>query len=158
MTQIGIRDIQIMALAAVDDPSWTSQFRGICRWYSKEFSTPLHYVEENLTQYHVLRHYYEDSFKKLSESQDDAQIERYEEIKNGIINPGEFEAEVSQREEEDDAWADQMIEDIKRDEEKRAKDKVIKTKAVDSAESLNNPNIEDDIEFSVQGEDGPPEY
>lgn len=161
MAEIGIDQIQILALASVEHPDWPAQYREICRWYSREFSTPLHVVEQELDRLQILRHYYEDAFKKLKESTDEQQMMRYAEIKENIVFGGLSEEEQAEIEAEDDEWEEQMLREIKEDEAKHRKSQPIQESepvTTDTLNALNNPNIEDDIEFSVQGEDGPPEF
>ena len=161
MAEVDITHLQILAIASVEDPSWEDQYRGICRWYSKEYATPLHIVEQELDRMQVLRHYYEDAFKRLSDSQDENQQVKYEEIREKILYGAKSEAELAEETAEDDDWADQMIRDIEQDEEKRKKEvpvEPVMTKKVSTSEALENPNLEEDIEFSVQGEDDPPDF
>jgi HEPN domain-containing protein len=60
--------LRVLALAEVikDNPSAQYSLRRVFRWYSKEFHTPLHIVEE-LPTHDVLTHYYESHYEGLED-------------------------------------------------------------------------------------------
>lgn len=155
MATISVDKIQLIALASVEDPGWKEQYRHICRWYSREFSTPLFVVENELDQLHVLTHYYEDSFGKLYHSESEASNARYEEIKERLLKLGMSDEEIEAIEAEDDDWAEQMIAEIKENHKEIEK---AEAKRITDLKNLESPNLEDEIDFNVQGEDTPPEY
>jgi len=150
-----IKEIQILALSSVEDPDWDYEYRKICRWYSATFSTPLERVETELSVLHVLRHYYEDAFSKLKDSSNEDSRDNYELIKDRIINGIEPEEVIAAKEAEDDEWEKEMLREI--EENNKEIEKLEPPKQVNSPELLKNPNIEDELEFSVSGEDSPPE-
>lgn len=59
-----IQAVQILAMEAVLSDTDEYRMRDICRWYSGEFSTPLHIVEDLPFEY-VLQHYYEAVYAKM---------------------------------------------------------------------------------------------
>lgn len=59
-----IQAVQILAMEAVLSDTDEYRMRDICRWYSGEFSTPLHVVEDLPFEY-VLQHYYEAVYAKM---------------------------------------------------------------------------------------------
>ena len=64
------RIVRLQSLVDVErgsDPGYL--FRFIYRWYSREFSTPLHEVE-NLPTEDVLRHYFEVKYEDLSKDEE----------------------------------------------------------------------------------------
>lgn len=154
MANISLEQLHLIALAAVEEPTWKDQYRGICRWYSREFHTPLKVVEEELDQLHVLMHYYEDSFEKLYRSDNEESRQKYEAIKEDALRSQMPEGELTQAEREDEEWEQQMLREIA-EEEAKAK---AQEKPVTKKDTLEKPNLEDEIEFSVQGEDGPPDF
>lgn len=133
-----IRQIQILALLSAEQPNWEAVYRSICRQYSKTFNTPLHIVENDLTEEYVLKHYYENLFYDLYNDPGDIDHARYEKIKLNIIDPEAAE----KAEEEDNEWAKEMEAELKQE------------------EPPDNPNIniEDDIDISVSVDDDPPEF
>jgi hypothetical protein len=138
MIKIDIGKIQLIALASVEDPTWTSKFREICRWYSKEFSTPLHYVEYELSPDYVLRHYYESIFLELKNNPEDSAAIRYQNLKDtvmGLTSPEE-------QDEDDDKWAEEINRQIKEEQEKEEK----------ARKNKENPNINDEMDITVSGE------
>ena len=59
------RAIQTIALNDIIKGTNSSQIHHIMRWWSREFSTPLHLVEELPLDY-ILQHYYEDCYENMS--------------------------------------------------------------------------------------------
>lgn len=158
MRGLNINEIQILALASIESPDWKAQYRKICRWYSKEFATPLHIVEVDLDHFQVLTHYYESSLGTLYDSPNDGARERYEEIRNSIINGSVDEEEEEKINTEDDEWEAQMLEEIRRDEEKAKRKQEVKVKKIEDIKALEDPNIKDEVLFSMQGETGRPNF
>lgn len=60
--------LQLKALDCIFNPTDDYLQRKICRWYSKEYSTPLNQVLEMPFDY-VLTHYYESEFEKQDHNQ-----------------------------------------------------------------------------------------
>lgn len=58
------KSAQIAALRAVIDPDLFADFRKICRWFSKNFATPLVEVYDLPSDF-VLQHYLEDRYENL---------------------------------------------------------------------------------------------
>lgn len=82
--------LRILALEAVrGDSNWESQYRRVCRWYSKTFATPLHVVLD-LDEVFVLQTYYEEIYAGL----DDADWRR--EARDAIETPAEKAAREAQ--------------------------------------------------------------
>lgn len=65
------KTLRILAMREVTRDASTPEYalRRIMRWYSKEFSTPLHVVND-LPLHDVLTHYYEANYENLSEDND----------------------------------------------------------------------------------------
>lgn len=154
--KLDINQIQIIALSSIDEPDWKAQYRAICRWYSREFSTPLMTVENDLSILHVLLHYYETTFAKLSASEDEQSQTNYEILKERILYGPKTEAELQEEQAEEDDWVKQMNQEIEQNRQEIEQNQAVEVQKVKDAESLKNPNIEDSLEFSVQGEEGPP--
>lgn len=138
MIKLDIKSIQLIALADVEIPTWLSEFRKICRWYSKEFSTPLYQTEHELPPDYVLRHYYEHTFLELKNSSDDTAAMRYETIMNTVLGLIDADEEI----EEDDKWAEEINRKIREDQEKETK----------ARKNRENPNINDEMDIIVSGE------
>ena len=136
-----IRQIQILALLATEQPNWEAIYRSICRQYSKTFNTPLHTVENELSEEYVLQHYYENIFYDLYNDPADIDHSKYEKIKQDIIDP---EA-AKKAEDEDEEWVKEMEEELKEQQG-------------DVEPENPNINIEDDIDISVSVDDDPPEF
>lgn len=102
------RATQILALQAVDSPTYDDFYRSCCRWFSEKFSTPLKEVEEYADLY-VLRHYYESMYGEVKDATGDKAEENYELLKASIL---QTEVEQSVAEMDDDAWARELNEEV----------------------------------------------
>ena len=60
---INYKALSDIALAGVMNPTEKVFYRRVCRWYSREFATPLRDVE-TCSPEHVLTHYYEDYYER----------------------------------------------------------------------------------------------
>jgi len=58
--------LQLLALRAVMKPDGEARLRGICRWYSKTYNTPLHMVED-LPEDEVLTAYFETIYEEMDD-------------------------------------------------------------------------------------------
>lgn len=143
-----IRDIQVLALGNIEDPDSNAYYRRICRWYSREFSTPLETVINDIPERDVLLHYYEDLYEGLYKDDSEEGQMRYFGLRSALLRTTKDVVEEEVQAEEDDDWANEMNEQIRREEEAaRAKSlKKSDTKEI-------KPNINDeDFNVSVKGE------
>lgn len=99
--------LQLLALRAVESPNWDDFYYSVCRWYSKTFHTPLHQVR-SVPKADVMRAWYEEHYEELLNSEDDKKVERYHEIRDSIV----FKEELAEREQEDAAWEQEMIDEV----------------------------------------------
>lgn len=138
-----VRALHILALDAVENGLYDAWYRSLCRWYSREFSTPLMEVYD-LSDEEVLRTYFEDHLWRLKESSSEESQEAYSSLRESIIKtPDELKAEIQ----EDDNWADQMINEIKEQEEQSSVAPPKTPKIQD------DPNLIDGEQYSISGED-----
>ena len=140
-----VKELQILALMAIESPTWDDWYRRICRWYSKEFSTPLSEVQD-LTEETVIREYFEDQFYNMKMRTDDEGIEAYKNLKDNIINEEEIQAAEEQVEAEDDNWMQKEL-------EKAAKEHEAALGTKDRGSEPNLENKAEPEERFVQGED-----
>ena len=133
---INVRNIQILAIQAVEEPDWEASYRDICREYARKFNTPLHIVEEELPVEYVLTHYYESLFGDLRQEAktNERAAETYYNVRFSILYPGKAEKIAD----EDENWAKEMMEKLK-------------------TEKADNPNIikkmrDEEISISIPGE------
>ena len=103
-----LRQIQILAMNAVENPDFSAFYRRICRWYSEKFATPLIQVEE-LLEYHVLQAYFEYQYDELYNSGDKDQQQAYEDLKEKVLLSPEEREEL---ESQDQDWIEQMKREI----------------------------------------------
>lgn len=146
--------IEQIALASVINPEYDAQYRRICRWFSKEFSTPLPEVEENLETSYVLLHYFEHNFARLKESRDDspAALSMWTDTYNRIIDPENYEASSAAEDREDDEWAEEMKREIEAEEEAR------KAKEAEELAEQEKLNLKEEVIASRSGETTPPNF
>lgn len=107
MKQSVLKALQLLAFKAIEEPTWDDFYRGVCRWYSKTFHTPLHEVDK-LPKVRVMREWYEDHYQELFNSDDEKKVDRYHELKEQLL----YEEELAQRELEDAEWEEQMAEEV----------------------------------------------
>jgi len=104
-----INALRVIALAEADEQSPEAWYKSKCRWFSREFHTPLKEVEAYPIEY-VLRHYYEDHYWALaSGSDEDAQHLNQIIINTLAVDSPTFKEEMAQVEAEDDDWYEQEI-------------------------------------------------
>jgi hypothetical protein len=132
-----LRSIQLLALKSVEKPTYEDFYRKVCRWYSTKFSTPLTEVED-MAEEHVLRHYFEDNYSALYESDESESKQAYERVRESIISDMYEQEEAAK---EDDDWVEQM---------KREVQGEAKTFDDQQKQAMENPNLLK--EESVQGE------
>lgn len=123
--------IQAEAMASTVEPTPDSVYRKICRFYSKEFHTPLHLVHE-LPFRTVLLNLLEDRYQ--SQDQDD---EKFIVQVQKIIDPS-FEEEM---EEDLQDWIEQIEEEER---QKRQSSKVDTSNSSNPAVVSKTYNIEND--------------
>lgn len=124
--------VRIQAMRATIRPDEEAIIRKICRWYSREFNTPLHTLDELPIEY-ILLHYFEEMYEKLKpEERHDLAVK--------IIETAE-EKEI--REAEEKKSEEELIEMAKADNDRinafklRAKQSLDSLKEIDSV----GPNV-----------------
>lgn len=132
-----IKALQLIALQAAEDPTDEQFYRGVCRWYSEKYATPLHQVED-MDYYYVLQHYFEENYNELKSSTDKDANHQYDEIKTRLLYP----EELKKKQEDDDDWVKKLEEEAKaqeaKDNPKQSKDLSNQTNT--PTEQLNLPN------------------
>jgi hypothetical protein len=154
MTSEEFRAIAVLAFKAVDSPDYEAFYRKVCRWYSKNFATPLQQVEEMADQY-VLRHYFEDQYGALLESGTDDAAKRWAEAKDRVIRSFQVEDEEA---DEEDFWEKNLEEEFKRDNphlynekgEPKAPQPTAATSEPDADGWVHAPNLNKEIQ--IEGE------
>ena len=150
-----LKAIQLIALNDVDLDTTEQYYKHICRWYSRQFHTPLPQVMEMAAE-EVFRTFFEDSLYNLKHGDMEKAAEVWAELKAKSIVTQE---EVEEVEEEDDSWANEMIEKIRVEEEAKARKKknegpTPRKDTKTSSKRASAPNlIEEDDSFEMVGED-----
>lgn len=125
---IDLQTIQRTALYAVEKNEWEYQYRKICRWYSRTYSTPLDVVEYDLLPEYVLQHYFEETIERLKDAASDMDakaeiIEKWTNFRDMIVQGFEATKQAEEQiQEEDDNWATELAK-ILLEEEKAVKGK-----------------------------------
>ena len=142
-----LKAIRAIALAKAQEPDYEYSYRKICRWYSREFSTPLEDVL-GLDEEHVLQTYFEDTYDRVVNNTDtDEGVEEYETLKADVL--GKLEAEQAAQEMADAKWQQDMTEEVMKSEEEAAKAKANKDPNLDKIESINK-TFEDTPNFDTE--------
>jgi hypothetical protein len=108
-----LKSIQILALNAVENPTYEDQFRFICRWFSKTYSIPLNQVDQ-YSEEEILQIWFEDKLRDLLEDGGDEQRKAYEDARQNIL----YEEELQQAEDEDEEWVKEMKQQVELDNQK----------------------------------------
>ena len=103
-----LRALRLIALAEADEQSLEAWYKSVCRWYSREFHTPLQQVLEMSDEY-VLATYYEDVFWKLRTGSD-SQVEAFDKIVDAVL--AEESPEAAETEDEDEDWYQQELQNL----------------------------------------------
>jgi primosomal protein N' len=116
------RYLQLKALDAIFNSSDLYLHRKICRWYSKEFNTPLQQVLEMQFDT-VLMHYYETQFEQIphndlidimiEEHLPDVSIEKDNEVDNWVQSLEEEQAKSLEAKEKRQSLNNQTIPTVK---------------------------------------------
>jgi hypothetical protein len=78
------RAIVVLSFRAAEDPDWEASYRKMCRWFSSKFAVPLPQVEEMAEEY-VMRHYFEDIYCAIAESDSEDARKQWVEIRGKIL-------------------------------------------------------------------------
>lgn len=139
-----IKSIKVLALKAVEHPTFDDTMRHLARWYSETYHYPLPEAYK-LPDEELLRTWFEVKYRGLRESHDEKELEEYDQTKDALL----YEHEVETTELEDEDWAKEMIETIKK--EQAATLNKLKTataavvKSVDQSAQAKAPNLINDI-------------
>jgi hypothetical protein len=109
-----LKAIQVLALQSVEDPTYEDFYRSVCRWFSKEFSTPLTEVQEMGDEY-VLSHYYETMYAEVKDATGEQSAENYNALKASILLN---EHEKTATEMDDEQWAKELNDELAKQTEK----------------------------------------
>lgn len=128
-------DLQRIAMAAVESPTYDDFMRRIRRWFSKEFHVPLPQVDDLEDEY-LLLNYFETQFEDLEP----------EERRNKILELIETEVERKARKTADQDFEDELLAEM--EEEFKASKKAIKPDSLPqkNIKSKNPEPIEEDPE------------
>jgi hypothetical protein len=141
-----VKELQVLALQAVESPTWEDWYRRLCRWYSKEFSTPLAEVY-GLAEEEVIRAYHEDQFFAMKQNTDteDGQL-KYKNLIDYVTRGDEILETEALQEAQDDEWMRQEL-------EKAAKEHAAALAAKSPPTKPNLKETKEPEEKFVQGED-----
>jgi len=139
-----LRSIQILSIQAAEDPGVDDYYERICRWYSREFSTPLMAVRLELDPLHVLRTFYDDHFLSLKDG-DENKNREYEKQKFMILFPGEYEKSTKK----EDDWIKKLESEVSEDQGKLKKEQKKISKKVNKALDKAAKKVAESIVTSV---------
>ena len=127
-----------MALYEVYKATSEYNYRKICRWYSREFHTPLDYVEMDLPKEKILMHYFECMIEKslAAAQQDEMSANQWERLKKMILEPEAFEKEESSKEADDDEFLRQLKADLENETVKDSENFMLEPPIASGGEDL----------------------
>lgn len=98
-----LKNLKILAACEADEETFEAFYESICRWYSREFSTPLPQVEDMPVE-KVLMTYYQDAFWKASRDKSEEGQNQWLSILTDIANINRPEEELSADEQDDEEY------------------------------------------------------
>ena len=144
------RAIQLLALQAVEDPTYENFYDRVCRWYSQTYATPLREVS-GMPDEEVLRVYFEETFREQYSSSDEHVAKQYDDMRVTLLYESDENEAAA-----DEAWEEQMLKDLaEQSKGPSPKGKVPAPSAQEIAEALASaPNlIPDSSNVFVGGEE-----
>lgn len=151
-----LKALKVIALAHADGHTYDAWYKSLCRWYSREFHTPLHTVMD-MSEEDVIRTWFEDVYWKLRSADNEEAQDRFDQIIVETVAEGDTEAqvEIEEVEAEDDDWYQRELADI--DKKMAKQDAEIARKSMKKAPvsmQKKEPNLgAKPITRFVQGED-----
>lgn len=112
--------IRLKAMRAALDPDAAAWFRSVMRWYSKEFSTPLHQVED-LNVEDILVAYFEEHYSQLKDGDEHQQMQ-LDKILQELTETAEERESRKKQEEQEEAQTQQILK-MAEEEAQKAKEK-----------------------------------
>ena len=140
-----LKHLRVISLSEINDNTYHAWYKSICRWYSREFHTPLSDVME-MSDENVIQTYYDDAFWALKHG-DTAQQEVFLETIDGVINEESPQVKTihDQANEEDDEWYEKELAEIDKKFQAAEKTKKSKKSKQISSESI-KPNLPNDAQ------------
>ena len=138
-----MRLIAVSAFLGARNRTFEAFYSNICRWYSREFSTPLNEVFGYAEEF-VLKIYFEDNYWRLFESKEEEAVQELEKTRQKLLKS---EDEIEKDQEDDDAWVAAFEERIGQ----------IVDKHVEKIKPNLSKEIEEHKDIVLAGESGPPE-
>jgi hypothetical protein len=150
-----LKHLRVIALVEASEQGYEAWYANLCRWYSREFNTPLPEVE-NMADEKVIKTYYDDTFWRLSTG-GEKQVEAFDEIVDSTLieSHPETQSFEEQVEEEDDDWYTQEL--AKYDE--KIQTPVTTKKKLEPDQNgilIDKPNLESEAQNIFVEADDPP--
>jgi hypothetical protein len=116
-----LKALRVIALAHADGYTYDAWYKSLCRWYSREFHTPLADVME-MADEEVIKTWFEDTYWKLRNSDSDEVLERFDRIIEDTVagSTTKGQEEQAEAEAEDDDWYQQELAEIEKKLNKQA--------------------------------------
>ena len=143
------RNLQTIAMRNVEREGVDFFYRRVCRWYSKNFYTPLHEVED-LPWKQILIAYFEEKFYEMYNSSSEEVLQEYERQRDLLTMTEDELVEYFQAEREEEQkladWEQELIDQVQKQEEakKEAKQEEALPGMMDIPESFSLDGIDDD--------------
>jgi hypothetical protein len=119
-----INALRLIALQGADENSPDAWYKSKCRWYSREFHTPLEEVF-NLPIEKVLTTFFEDLYWSLAHGNDQSRMDFNQLVVDALKSEStSYQEEMTQIEAEDDEWYEQELAALHAQTETKAKAKA----------------------------------
>jgi hypothetical protein len=140
-----LNSIRLIALNEANDKTYNAWYRSVCRWYSREFHTPLTQVEF-LSEEEVFKTWYEDLFWKMKNGTPENQEAFSKFIETTLHeNDPEIEDLEAKAEEEDEDWYKEELEALNGQISEKH-NKINESEIEDSfSRTVENPNLKEEL-------------
>lgn len=105
-----INSIMVLAIKAIEEPTYQDFRNKVARWYSSTYSVPLPDTDA-IPDHELLKVYFEERYRELYDG-DDAARRAYDETRLAVLNAFTGVAEANDT--SDDEWQRQLEEEVKR--------------------------------------------
>lgn len=110
MDEKSFKASQVLALRAVEDPTFDDMFERIQHWYSSQYHIPIDRIE-TIPDEQIVKAWFVDRLTSMKNSSDEKIQHDYQTLKNSIL----FDEDQVGAEAEDVQWEEQMTNEIKRE-------------------------------------------
>lgn len=138
--------MQILALKAVEEPTFEDLFRRIQRWYSRRYHVDITKIN-TIPDEEIWRTWFEEQFLEWKSHDNALMREKYQEFKQSILFEKEYETFSAKVDAEEEAYLEQLRQEEQQKESQEASENNQTVKASDML-SMQAPTADDNIKLN----------